>query len=203
MYGPRDVALNPAAPADIVSAAELMANVPELSDCGALVSSFVTAVTVAVEGYINQLVTPRTVTETLFPEDPFTNLVLRHPPSAAITSLTFKSEAQTLANFDTLLQTGTVRHVDGTPFPNGKIVVTYSAGMASVPPALKLAAYEFARQLNAARQLTAGVKRESVPDVADVTYSENALGEDVGPTGVRVPGTVAAILAPYVCRWTP
>lgn len=200
----RDVQLSPADPSAFVSLADAKGH---LNIAGTGEDAFLSAalVTIArqIEAYTGNVITERTVTERVRLYDVGRSLVLRYSPATTLTSVAYDGE--TLQNADFLLASGVgiLRRVDGADFmASADYVVTYTAGYATTPDDVKQAALEFVTAMYAAKGRDDSIKRESVPDVADVTYA-GASEMTSAANGARIPWRAAAFLDPYCLRYTP
>lgn len=197
MFGPRDVSLNPVEPTAFVSASDAKDYMGVTGD-DTLIGSICLAVSASLEGFCNTIFTQRAVTETLYPEEPVTNLVLAHSPAIALSSLTIDGVAQTLSDYTLMKASGMVRQNEGEAISGRKIVVVYTAGYATLPADVLEAAREFIKLVYGAKTRDASVKSESTEGVGAITYRSAAYDAVTGPTGVKVPGEVAAMISRHV-----
>lgn len=151
--------------------------------------AYVDSVTAVIEGIVGP-VEQRTVTETANARG--TLLCLQQIPAVSITSLTpVLSGGTAVAAADVVLDgaSGVVRKLDGGTFSGGPWTVTYTAGRASTPPTINLAArimlqHLWRTQYGSSRVLGGGSD--------DYSVSEPAPG-----FGFAVPNRVLQLLQPY------
>ena len=81
MYGVREITLSPVDPPAFVALADLR-TLAGVTGTGSdvLLSSMGSAVAAMIEVYCASVIAQRTITETMFPEDPLQTLVLSHLP---------------------------------------------------------------------------------------------------------------------------
>jgi hypothetical protein len=207
MFGIRDVSITPLVVS--VGGSNAFTTLADVkSFLGITVSTYDTLLTEMIdtacqniEAWCGALLAQRTVTETIFPEDQVTNLVLSHAPVISLTSLSVDDVAETIGDYFTGLSTGFVKRKDGGYITDGtKWVVVYSAGLSTIPEALKQATREYVRDLYQTKDRVAGVSQEAITDVGSVTYTD-AIDSEAGAGGGKVPLSVATLLAPYVRRF--
>lgn len=205
MYATRDVTLNPVPPAAWLTLADAKAfmGVSGASD-DALITAIVAAACLAIESYCGRPIAERTVTETVWTEEPHGALILSTPAVSALTSLALNGEAQTVGDYVLLKAAGMVRHGEGAAFGAGKWHLVYTAGYAagSVPTPVIHATKELVRDLYRSKGRVAGIAREAVSDVGEVSYLTEGVYMATGATGQKLPSNVAAYLDPYVLRYT-
>ncbi|MEJ0097871.1 MAG: hypothetical protein WDM84_08015 [Bauldia sp.] len=91
------------------------------------------------------------------------------------------------------LRTGIITRLRGdreTWWPFGKIVVTYSAGYADVPPALAAAATTMVQHFRSQAGQALLLRSEEVPGILTNTYADY-------PSGGALPPQVEALIADY------
>lgn len=202
MYGPREISASPILPSAWVTLADVKTflNITG-SGSDVLLQSLLDTATMQIEAYCGTYFFRRTITETMFPEDPVRNLVLGAAPVVAMTSLSVDDAAENLLLYTAMLRQGMLRKSDGSTIAGQKLIAVYTVGYtgpadASLPPPLVQAAKEFVRDLYNTRDRVAGVASESVVDVGSVTYGESTYSV-AGASGARVSDSVAALLAPF------
>lgn len=203
MFGPRDVSLDPVQPIAFVSATDAKAYVGVTGSADdALIDSLCKAASASLEGYCNTIFGQRTVTEIMWPEDAITSLVLAHSPAISLTSISFDDTAQTVGNYLLMKSAGVVRNSNGDQIPAQKVTVVYVAGYGTLPDDVLEATRQLVKFLYGAKSRDAAIASESIDGVGSAAY--RGL-EDVvkGPTGVALPGPIAALVARHVRSFNP
>lgn len=203
MWGVRDVALNPVAPAAWVTLADAKAFLG-VTDAAmdARISAVIAAACLTVENYIGAIVAQRTVTEILDTEDAYSTLVLRYRDIQEVTSLSKADVAETLTDYRLLKGMGALRRLDGACFEPTKWTAVYTAGYPAgdIPAAITEATLALIRALYNSKGLALGVKSESVDDIGSASYGADSF---TNANGTAVPLDVAAMLGPYVQQVLP
>lgn len=205
MNSPRDTVLDPAATPALTTVADVKAFAGIAgAEFDTILTGLIDVASQVIERFCGCLVTRRSVVETVYQCEPVFNIVLTFSDVASISALTFDDTAVDLAGVAVLKGPGILRRKDGTAFSAGTIVITYDAGpLAPLAPIVQ-AANELSKMLLEQKDRRAGVSRESVPDVADVTF---ATDENVtriqGANGVSLPSNIAFLLLPFVQRFAP
>ncbi len=143
-----------------------------------------------------------TVTETVRFDCRREKLILSRIPIVAITSIVEDGETLVAADYEVDAAAGMLaRLFDDCPicWPRAKIVTVYTAGWATVPEDLKLAASKLTQAYYFQGRRDPGLKSEEVPDVYRVSYG--APGSDGAGDGGPLPADVEALLGPYRMRW--
>lgn len=207
MFGPRDIALDVLAPPAFTTLADVkgfLAIADTNSD--ALLTGFLLPVAELIEKYCNRLIAQRVVTETLFPDDPLTNIVLTHNPVIAVQSVSLTLDGATtpatLADFYVAKASGIMRRADGATVTAQRITVTYTAGYATTPSAVAQAAASLTKWLKEQREAPANVTSETLEGVGSTSYAMAGTNL-MKNNGAAVPYDVAAALSPYVRRFVP
>lgn len=201
MFGAREVDLNPIAPTAWITLADAKAYLGITgTDSDARLTAILAAVASQIEAYTAALVTQRTVTERMYPEDAVAALALTHYPVSSLTSFTIDDEAQTLGELRVANSGGMVRNIDGSAIAGAEIVAVYVAGYPSnaIPAALIEAAKQLTKDIFNGDGRDSGVAKESVPDVGSIEYRDGSTF--FRSNGVAVSAEVAALLAPFVRR---
>lgn len=201
MFGTREVELNPVLPVAWITLADAKAWLGVTgTDDDTKIASLIDATAELVETYTGTIVSQRTVTERMYPEDPVGVLTLTHYPIVDLTSLTVDDEAETLAELRITNSAGMVRRKDGTALSGREMAAIYTAGYPSnaIPKALVNGSKELLRELYNSTGRDHAVAKESVPDVAAVEYRDG--DSYFRSNGVAVSAPVAAMLAPFVRR---
>lgn len=202
MHGTRNFEITPEQPAALATLADVKALLGIAgTDSDALLTRYLNAASATVEAYCDTVFAARAVVETLFPVDAITDVVLSFSPVSALTEVKRDAGADIVAEFEILKRAGILRRLDGSLIAPARYDVKYSAGYATIPPAIVEATILHVRDLYNSKDRKAGVSRESVPDVADVTYSTDYLS--TGANGVRVAAEVASLLEPFRRRFAP
>lgn len=202
MITPRDYTLTPTAVPPLTTLADVktFAGIAG-SDHDTLLTSLIATASQTIEAFCGTLLSERTVEETIFQSETVTNLVLRFADVSELTSLTVDDQAATVADFHLLKRAGTLRRKDGASINAGTIVATYKSGPAAAADPVKQATVELVKAMFEGRDRQTGVRSESVPDVAEYSYSDGR--ENISANGVALPPNVALLLMPYVSRYSP
>lgn len=206
MFGPRDVSLDYDQPTIANSLAfatladvKTFLNVTGSADDTTL-TRMINAACKAIEAWCGMLIAQRTVTETFYPQDPVTNLVLTHAPVISLTSLTIDDAAQTVGDFAVGKASGFLRRKDGAQIGGDTMIAVYTAGFATAPEAVKQATFEFVKDMYGAKDRVAGVASESLEGVGSVSYT-SAMSSEPGAGGAMLPIAVSAMLGDYARRF--
>ena len=204
MYESREVEISPELPTGFITLSEAK-SVLGIADGSqdARVQRLIDAASRSIEDYCNAVISQRTVTETVQPEDALQNLTLTHSPAISLTSIALDDAAQTVADYRLNKALGSVRLADGSQIAAREIVVVYVAGYASVPAGVTEAMRELLSYLWTAPQRSAavntGIKSENVEGVGGATYGgADAVPMITGENGVALPVSAAVHLTPYV-----
>lgn len=203
MYGVRNLDISPLLPTPWVTLADVKAFIG-VADTGsdALLTAMLATAVQQTESYCGAYFSARTVTETMYPEDPLRTLVLGTAPVVTLTSLTFDDgAAENLISYTALLRQGMLKRVDGSALSARKMVAVYTVGYSGasdplLPAPLVQAVKEYVRDLYNTKDRVAGIVSESVTGIGSITYSASSTAV-AGAGGARVPDSVAALLAPY------
>lgn len=121
-------------------------------------------------------------------------LVLSRRPIVSVVSVTENDTALATDDYEIEVASGMLRRLSSgteTCWPCGKIVVVYTAGWATVPDDLKLAASRMAAHLWTEHD-DPYLKRESIPGVIDREWWVEAS------SGLAIPREVTELLGPYI-----
>lgn len=200
----RDVEISPVLPSAFVTLAEAKAYLGIAGDgSDTLLTALLLQSAVEIENYCNAVITQRTVTERIALDAEARSLVLRYAPAISLTSLSFDGVAETVGDYRLAKGLATVRSIAGSQFSAGADwVAVYEAGFATVPDAIKLASKEIIKDAFNAIDRDSSIARESVTDVGETEYRNEADSKAASPGGVQVSHRAASILAPYVLRFS-
>lgn len=198
MYGARNSEVSPLAPPVLVSLADVKTylGISGSADDAAL-TAMILAVSWQIEKFCNRFFSPRTVTERIEAEDDFTHIILAHAPVTAVTSIAFAGTAETVGDWLRLETNGTLVRNDGGNNSPTVVTVVYTAGYASVPPAVTQAVKDAMSSAWTAKSLDPTLTSESVPDVGSVTYASGADGRHKS----GLPWSVVGALSPFRARF--
>ena len=166
---------------------------------GRLESTIANACRVASDGITPPTFRLETLTETFRLEDNRKQLLLSRRPIVSVTSVVENGEDILAANYEIDAGGGLLSKLSSdypTCWSFGKIVVAYSAGWATVPDDLKLAASKLAGVLwSEGERVDPTLRSESIPGVIDRAWW-------VGPTDdPLIPEEIRQLLAPYMNYW--
>jgi hypothetical protein len=151
---------------------------------------YVDALDAVIEGYVG-VVEQREVTDTVTGGGPA--LAVLHPPLVSVTSVAGPVGASSVSYAADGLtvngSAGVVGRLDGGCFPAGAYTVTYTAGRASVPPTVKLAALILLQHLWRTQY---GATRVPVGGADDWSVTDPVPG-----FGYAVPNRVLQLLEPF------
>jgi len=150
---------------------------------------YLDALPAAIEGYVG-VIEQRAVTDIVEGCGP--TLSVLHPPVLTVTALSGALTGGTVYDVDTLHvngPAGIIRRLDGGHFTGGPFTVSYTAGRATVPPTIKLAAlillqHLWRTQYGASRVPSGGADDWSVTD-------------PIPGFGYAVPNRVLQLLEPF------
>jgi hypothetical protein len=138
-----------------------------------------------------------TIVETIRLKEPLHTLVLSRRYLHSITSIVVAGTTLTTDNYEADKSAGTLRYLSASGcevyWPTGKTVVTYSAGFATAPEPLKLAATLLVREQWAMSQRDPSIRSESFDGLGSFTYGSGSM---MSQSGGMPPG-VADLLASY------
>lgn len=197
----RYVEITPEDPTAIVNLADLKSFLGISStDHDVLLTSLGLVASKMVEQYCNRLFVQRAVVETLITEESYRRLILEKTPIDAIGAITRDGTTVDHAALHINKSAGIIRKTDGSVFGLGTYVVTYSGGRATPPEPIVQAVKELVRDIFNSKDRPVGVTEESVPDVGSIKYADDVYTRS--SNGVNVPGSAAALLSPYVLRYS-
>lgn len=150
---------------------------------------YVDALASVIEGYVG-VVEQRAFTDVITGDGPA--LAVLHPPLVSVTSLAGGLGQVITYPADTLDvngPAGTISRTNGTVFPAGRYTVTYTAGRATVPPTIKLAALILLQHLWRTQY---GASRVPVGGADDWSVTDPIPG-----FGYAVPNRVLQLLEPF------
>lgn len=196
----RYVEVTPEEPAALVTLEDVKAFLDISSDSSdAELTAFIAVASQMVEAYCNRLFSTRTVVEKFILEESVSSMILERSPIISLTSIECDGNAVDVAGLYVNKSAAIIRKSDGTVFEFGNYEIEYQGGRAATPDPVAQAVKELVRDMRDAKKRPAGVASESVPDVGEVTYSELYTSK---ANGVAVSPTVAALLSPYVLRYS-
>lgn len=166
----------------------------------ALIDALIATASKQIEEYCNAPFTERNVTETIETEDAVRSFVLGHMNIVSGFTLDYDGSAVAAELYTLAKRNGIVRMVDGSSFAPGKYVAEYVVGVddvANLPAPIIQACKELVKFHYQNKDRNQAIQRESVPDVADVTYF-GSTSMTTGPSGVSLPLHVAGLLAAFV-----
>lgn len=135
-------------------------------------AAIASACKVASDGAVPRTLRLETLSETFRLKSSHTEIVLSRRPGISITSVTEDETALTADDYELEKGSGILRRLDGSDNPScwaaAKIVVVYTAGWATVPDDLKLAATKLAAAFwSEGQKIDPALKRESIVGVIE------------------------------------
>ena len=149
---------------------------------------YIDSLTSVIEGYVG-VVEEREVTETVTGQGPA--VVLLQTPVMSVTSLTPVETGGTAVDVARLYvdgPSGVVAYADHSPFSGGPWTAVYTAGRATVPPTIKLAALLLLQHL---------WRTKNGPARGSAGADDYAVTEPVPGFGYAVPNRVLELLEPF------